>query len=503
MVQTFDVNRIGGGTFELVQDPATGRYSYQKVGFNKVKSLTIPDVETPSVAQTDTAAAAKTATEQTVKQQTTNAFKIRQPGDSSGQPDLTGEMVKQRDLSKEAAKIDPQINARRLMTQDAAYNNQQRPSMLGDTGASMNRMSGTYQDDIMRGGTGVKADTTRGPGIFTDKKPLGSPFKAFDVTPKSGIISRPERSTTRPSGIDAPMVEQMAAPESKQTSPIPDRMQGQIIEREAPKTVLNKVNTGLKSLANSVNAVLSSGPVSMIANAMSGGPAQKNRNDFNKGYFNAREDGRIAGNPATDVFAGMNRESAFGDVGRGARNRISTREKTIERKGYGPGDKFYDDTQNMKDQLNDYQGAKNKSDLAKGPGALGPAGGATNDGGGSGGGGRVICTELNKTDELSTLDWVRDIRFTYSKLSKKHIKGYLVWAVPTVRHIKKYPTYRKIWKHIAQHRANDIAWRTKKGNFDLLGRIYAGIGEPLCWLIGNFVSDKQFDELHAKGKRAI
>ena len=25
----------------------------------------------------------------------------------------------------------------------------------------------------------------------------------------------------------------------------------------------------------------------------------------------------------------------------------------------------------------------------------------------------------------------------------------------------------------------------KEGNFDLLGRIYAGIGEPLCWLIGN------------------
>lgn len=44
-----------------------------------------------------------------------------------------------------------------------------RPSMLGDIGASMDRMSGTYQDDIMRGGTGVKADTTRGPGIFTDK----------------------------------------------------------------------------------------------------------------------------------------------------------------------------------------------------------------------------------------------------------------------------------------------------------------------------------------------
>ena len=96
---------------------------------------------------------------------------------------------------------------------------------------------------------------------------------------------------------------------------------------------------------------------------------------------------------------------------------------------------------------------------------------------------------------MATHDWVRDIKFTYNNLSKDHIKGYLFWAVPTVNLIKKYPTYRKIWKHLAQHRANDIAWRLNQGKFDLLGRIYAGIGEPLCWLIGKCVSDKQLKEL--------
>ena len=116
---------------------------------------------------------------------------------------------------------------------------------------------------------------------------------------------------------------------------------------------------------------------------------------------------------------------------------------------------------------------------------------------------RVICTELHKTGELSTEDWVRDIKFTYSKLTKKHIKGYLSWAVPTVQHIKKYSIYRKVWKHIAQHRANDIAWRMKEGKFDLLGRIYAGIGEPLCWLIGNFVSDTNYNLLNNKRNRHL
>ena len=117
--------------------------------------------------------------------------------------------------------------------------------------------------------------------------------------------------------------------------------------------------------------------------------------------------------------------------------------------------------------------------------------------------GRVICTELNKTGELSTKDLVRDIKFTYRNLSKKHLKGYLAWAIPTVKHIKKYPTYREVWKHVAQHRANDIAWRMKEGKFDLLGRIYAGIGEPLCWLIGNFVSDTNYNLLNNKRNRHL
>ena len=117
-------------------------------------------------------------------------------------------------------------------------------------------------------------------------------------------------------------------------------------------------------------------------------------------------------------------------------------------------------------------------------------------GSGSGSGeSRVICTELHNTKELSTKDWIRDTQFTFKHLSKTHVKGYLAWAIPTVKHIQKYKLYRKVWKHIAQHRANDIAWRMKQGKFDLLGRIYAGIGEPLCWVIGNFVSDYNLNKL--------
>ena len=521
MATTFDVNRIGGGTFELVQDPSTGQYSYKKVGFTPVKSLTIPDLGTTTT----------TPEKEPEKDEATDISKpyeqlVKQTG--GGEPiDYTGQML------KDAKKIDPQLPMTRESLTSSfigeekptkTYSEQladlQRPSMLGDRGGSMDQMSGAtpYQDDIMRGGTGVKADTTRGPGIFTDKKPLGSPFKAFDASVKDGIISRPEYTSTTPEARAAMTSDaaSLGIKEVKSTQPTigsfgtdpTAQIGGTDIEAdpgtqpradiEVEPTALKKVSTGLKTLADSVGKVLSSGPISMIAKAITKEPS--NIQQLNKDYFNARDDGRIAGNPATDLYAGFNRTSDFGNLEAAGKKRIATREKTIATKK-NVSQKFIDDTNRMKEQQKDYQRQK----AAKQKATQGPAGGATTGGGGGGSdsGSRVICTELHKTGEMLTEDWVRDIRFTYSKLTKKHIKGYLSWAVPTVRHIKKYPTYRKIWKHIAQHRANDIAWRMKQGKFDLLGRIYAGIGEPLCWLIGNFVTDKTYNDIIAKGKRHI
>jgi hypothetical protein len=142
----------------------------------------------------------------------------------------------------------------------------------------------------------------------------------------------------------------------------------------------------------------------------------------------------------------------------------------------------------MKTQAASYKQAKETATDTS-PGATGGEGGSSGSDSG-----RVICTDLHRTGELSTRDWIRDTKFTFKTLSKTHVKGYLLWAEPTVKHIQKYPRYRKMWKHIAQHRANDIAWRLNEGKFDLLGRIYAGIGEPLCWALGNFVSNKQINK---------
>jgi len=526
MAKTFEVDRVGGGTFELVKDAATGEYSVKKVGFEPIKSLTIPDYTAGTTdAATDTSKAVTETSKKTTQEQTTEVFKQSGRDDTI---DYTGQMLKDNSqMLKDAKSIDPQINARRLMTQDAAYTDQQKPPMLGDTGGSMDQMSGatTYQDAIMRGGVGVKAAEKRGPGIFTDKKSLGSPFKAFDASVKSGVISRPEYTSTTPEARAAMTSDAAQLGISKVESTQPtigsfgtdptSLVGGKDLEEdpgaqpradiEVEPTALKKVSTGLKSLSESVGRVISSGPVGQIARAI-GKPVGESAGAvaFNKTYFNVRggsTDGqRIAGNPATDLYAGMNRTSKFGNLEKAGDKRISTREKTIARKNYGPGDKFYDDTQKMKDQAKDYKSAK-KSAPVTGTTKPGTSGGS--GGGGGSGSGRVICTDLHRTGELSTRDWIRDTKFTFKKLSIKHVKGYLLWAEPTVRHIQKYPRYRKIWKHIAQHRANDIAWRLNEGKFDLLGRIYAGIGEPLCWMLGNFVSDKQINRYNLSHWRRV
>jgi hypothetical protein len=262
----------------------------------------------------------------------------------------------------------------------------------------------------------------------------------------------------------------------------------------------SKASDALKKLSNLSPIKIAGNALGVVLGAIT--PERTATQQVNIDHFNIRPGDstgqRIAGNPAEDLYAGMNRNSAFGNLEKAGNKRLNTRRATIAKRakaGRPVSQKFIDDTKKMEQQQRDYQKAKEKKTSSNREKArMNQPGGGGNDSGGTDSG-RVICTELHRTKEMATHDWIRDIKFTYKNLSKDHIKGYLFWAVPTVKHIQKYPRYRKIWKHIAQHRANDIAWRLSQGRFDLLGRIYAGIGEPLCWLIGKCVSDKQLKEL--------
>ncbi len=443
MAQTFDTSRVGGGTYELEQD-ANGNYKLKSVGFAQVNKLNLPDLATSDTTTT------------TPKKEEEKKIEVADPfkklgtqntgGGEGGGQDYSGVMLKTPEVKDAEVRSAGQPMAKERLTESFA--GEEKPTQTyAEQLANIQR--GQMTDDNIGFGE-QKLDTERFKGSTTGT--LSDPLEKQDV--------KPERTT----GLQ------------KVTS------KAKALGTDAISKTKKIIGTVAKMLIPGANVL------SMVM------PEETAVQKHAKGYFNVRGgsvDGqRIAGNPATDLYAGMNRNSEKGNLERAGNKRIATREATIARKGYKAGDKFYDDTQKMKGQAKSYKQAKETATDTS-PGATGGEGGGGDKGSDSG---RVICTDLHRTGELSTRDWIRDTKFTFKTLSIKHVKGYLLWAEPTVKHIQKYPKYRKIWKHIAQHRANDIAWRLNEGKFDLLGRIYAGIGEPVCWMLGNFVSDKQISK---------
>jgi len=457
MANTFDTSRVGGGTYELAKD-ANGNYNLKSVGFTQVNKLNLPDLKS-SAATTDVAKTTKDATEATIKAQTTEVFTPTNTyGGGDGQQNTSTPMLKNAEVNEASVR-----NAGDAMTKI-------------DTGKTTGKFlaSGAAGSASLRGEKQSDGFLTSGAAGNT------APYKDGILNNQTGV------KYSKPPSI-----------KSRATSAVQNTVSG-VIDSVKNNKAIQIASTALGFITNPIM-----GGVKMVAGTLQESPQDK----FNKGYFNlnpAESGGRISGNPANNVFAGMNAVSAFGNVRSGALNRVDKRNKTSEKLSGAKKENFDAKTKEFQNQVNEYdQSRADKKDAESGNTKTNVTGFGksgfgrdTSQGGGDtgGGGGRVICTDLHKTGELSTIDWIRDTKFTFKKLTKTHVKGYLLWAEPTVKHIQKYPKYRKMWKHIAQHRANDIAWRLNEGKFDLLGRIYAGIGEPVCWALGNFVSDKQISK---------
>ena len=485
MAQTFDTSRVGGGTYELEQD-ASGNYKLKSVGFAQVNKLNLPDLatsDTTSVADTT-----KKATEDTIKSQTTEVFNptnLYQGGEGGGgqsyQTMADSKFAKEAKVKEATVRqagdatnttynsmTDAEKNA--IATGTATVDRQVETGAPGD-----NQFETVTEPMTFTGATGT--ETYRTPRTIADQnKFLGRTF------------------TDKATGLQTAR--------SKATDAI-----GNVIDSVKNNKAIQVASNVLGFVANPIM-----GGVKMVASML---PKDSPQNTFDRGYFPTTDVGRINLDPATNVFGGKNVASynpitgRSGDLSQSAQRRIDTRNsvKTQARISKLSAERqkaFNDKTKEFEKQKKEYDNKRDNTVPDKGytrtkaerkanPGrqdANTMSGGSDSAGGNT----RVICTDLHRTKELSTRDWIRDTKFTFKTLSKTHVKGYLLWAEPTVRHIQKYPRYRKIWKHIAQHRANDIAWRLNEGKFDLLGRIYAGIGEPVCWALGNFVSDKQISK---------
>jgi len=533
----FNPSRVTGGTIELVRNP-DGSYKSQVTGFNQIASLNLPDLTattTTSAATTETAEKAK----ENLEKQTSTAFKMPtvMQRDRDNQQDFSGSMTKEAaqtsklltETFDEPVEIKSPTNVFYDDFPEEQTTTQVNQPELGDTGSPVENIlneAKVKEDDTtitlskarIRGprdlGT-TKTTTTRTPqgmdplGVmspkgqrdtrFQDEAGLPEPpaYDYPDLGPALGITT--DTKTTAPDAITEKPKKQTLGITVNQAD----------VEAGLPTSTRQPTTESRKTFFGSIKRAFNNIPIPSVAvtaiRAVVGPetPTQKHA----KSYFNVRDDGRIAGNPATDLFAGMNRVSAFGNLSRSGQNRIDTREKTISKKGYGPGDKFYDDTQKMKDQLNNYNNSKNQSlsdeadrgerDALSDPNRsvdYGVTGGPTRtdidvaDSGAesSGGGGKIVCTAMYKTTGLE--EWKKHIRvwqiFERKYLTPYHEKGYHILFKPFVKGMHKSNIIKALGAHVAKHRTQDLKHIMFNSKPSWIGRIYRKILEPICYLVG-------------------
>ena len=130
----------------------------------------------------------------------------------------------------------------------------------------------------------------------------------------------------------------------------------------------------------------------------------------------------------------------------------------------------------------------------------GPLGGFIGGTIGAGISGRVICNELRRQKLMTSQDVILDYEFTLKHLSPRHLKGYQAWAVYVVKMLRKGHMVN-FWKHIAQHRANEIKYIMGKSNKpDYLGKLYRHILEPFSYMVGIFAKKQDISFLYKKGE---
>ena len=511
----FDPNRVRPGTIELVRD-SSGNYTTKVVGLETINSLSLPDISTTAAttqADTDTQTATD-ITGDTIANQTQSAFKVADRGDDN-KVDTTGNMLQEAKKTSDMLSdtftrpnMGDVANDRITSPLDIQSPTEtvfDRPNMRDVAGdRRMSAEEAAPQENILsdvslKDPSVTSANVQRGlveaPGINFDFL-KGDRFKGGDGSTTraakeadfaSGTIGS-DTSATRAAkeadfasgtlGITTAKPAETALDtqrfERSTTGTLSDPAEKQDIKPEVKPSALKTVSTSLRSAFKNIKT-----PTMMVLDALVGEPTAVQTHATQ--YFNAREDGRIAGNPATDLYAGMNRVSAFGNLEKAGASRIATREKTIEKKGYGPGDKFYDDTQNMKGQQESYSKSLDKNVTTKREAARMNQPGSGGDTSGRSGG-KIVCTMMNESYGFGSFRnkiWLRHSK----NLAPEYQIGYHRIFLPLVKKAKTNKIIKKVLEHIAIHRTIDIR-QEERNKTHLLGRVYRIILEPICYWVG-------------------
>jgi len=490
-IKTFDANRVGGGTFQIEQDLLTGEYKVKEVGFVKLPELKLPEIEQAAPVTPDPDPSPDPSPDPG-----TGSGSGGSGGGGSDRQDFTGESMYKNiqqeaaggDLMKQATQVSGALDRtdidqgaikveglREKEAYDKAVDNYnaiaERNRDLG-MGRQVLSEEDRIQNKVDLDGARNEMDAARekfegtfetikaAPVISEDLQKFG-PRTVTDIS--QPLRSESEKFKTR---FDPTKIE--AAPEKKNTL-------GNTVKKIVDNSlVVNVAKAGVKIL----DAITPDLTTTQQVN---------NRLFKTAGDLGSSTDpGRIVGNPATDLYAGMNRNSAFGNLERAGNKRIATREATIARKGIksasnpnGVSQDFVDNTNNMKDQSSRYKAEKQKA-------TQGPAGGATTDsasGGDKGSdSGKIVCTMMNESYGFGSFRnkiWLRHSK----NLAPEYQIGYHRLFLPLVKKAKTNKFIKKVLEHIAIHRTIDIR-KQEKNKIHLLGRVYRTILEPICYLVG-------------------
>ena len=488
-IKTFDANRVGGGTFQLEQDPLTGEYKVKEVGFVKLPELKLPEIEQAAPVTPDPDPSPDPSPDPG-----TGSGSGGSGGGGSDRQDFTGESMYKNiqqeaaggNLMKQATQVSSALDRtdidqgaiqisglKEKEAYDKAVSNYnaiaERNRDLG-MGRQVISEEDSIQNKVDLDAARNQMDTAREKFEGTFETIKAAPTIAdFSKGPKTVTdISQPLRSESEKfkTRFDPTKIE--AAPEKKNTL-------GNTVKKIVDNSlVVNVAKAGVKIL----DAITPDLTTTQQVN---------NRLFKTAGDLGSSTDpGRIVGNPATDLYAGMNRNSAFGNLERAGNKRIATREATIARKGIksasnpnGVSQDFVDNTNNMKDQSSRYKAEKQKA-------TQGPAGGATTDsasGGDKGSdSGKIVCTMMNESYGFGSFRnkiWLRHSK----NLAPEYQIGYHRLFLPLVKKAKTNKFIKKVLEHIAIHRTIDIR-KQEKNKIHLLGRVYRTILEPICYLVG-------------------
>jgi len=332
-IKTFDSNRVGGGTFQIEQDAATGEFKVKEVGFIKLPELKLPElssaqlpaIPTPEVPTPDIPSVA-------------DPFKQPdQRGDDNRDQNINYQNY-MRNLQREATgqeKVDTKVEdkAKQFSASDIAYKN--------------------YEDTLKNYNEAVRQKETAGISQkFIDQ------LESNVNQARDAIGSAPEQNVMlqdAAGNIERP-VDPIKGIGRSQSAKFKERFDPTKIQAAPPrKNAIEKAEELFRNSAsvNFIGRALKTG-ATILENIAGMTDEQRALNNTNRtalksiGYLTKAElgssidPGRIVKfdpvtgrqlSAADNVFVGMNRESLRGNVFEGAQSRIDTRnsKKTQDR----------------------------------------------------------------------------------------------------------------------------------------------------------------------------